>query len=388
LKKHSSPRRFDSCSVRSVFAGRTGFTLIELLVVIAIIAVLIALLLPAVQSAREAARRAQCSNNLKQIGLALHNYHSTNNIFPMGVSNAPDDTPSWGGVWSGWSAHATMMPYLEQTAMFAASNINFSPYSYRNDPTVFATIVATFLCPSDPNAGPRHTNSYAASYGATTTPLWIWAGSDWPACLQAHYPDKSSGMFTNTWCYGIQSTTDGTSNTIAYAEILTGQDGLLYDNSGASTQGSPSSVGSRYRGNFIMLPANLQPAGSSQLNAFANKAAVLAGVQLCRQEFQNNTKGQIHDYRGWRWSMGLAGFGMFNTIQPPNDSFGGCRFDDRLNVWSDQSYSINASSAHPGGINAMMADGSVRFIKSSINLDTWWALGTRAGSEVISSDSY
>jgi prepilin-type N-terminal cleavage/methylation domain-containing protein/prepilin-type processing-associated H-X9-DG protein len=367
---------------------RLGFTLIELLVVIAIIAVLIALLLPAVQSAREAARRAQCTNNLKQIGLALHNYHTAINSFPEGTTNSPDDTPSWGGVWSGWSSQGLLLPYMENAPIYAAANYSWAPYSFRNDPTVFRSIISSFLCPSDPNAGPRHTNSYAASYGATTTPLWIWAGSDWPACLQAHWPDYSSGLFTNCYSYGIQQTTDGTSNTVAYAEILTGQQGLLYDNAAASVQGSPSSVGSRYRGNYIMLPSGLEPQGSRQLNAFNNKATVLATVEICRREFQNNTQGQIHDYRGWRWSMGLAGFGMFNTIQRPNDTFGGCRFDDRLNVWSDQSYVIDASSAHPGGINVLMGDGHVQFIKETINLDTWWSLGTRNGSEVVSSDSY
>ena len=105
-----------------ISSQRRAFTLIELLVVISIIAVLIALLLPAVQSAREAARRAQCTNNLKQIGLALHNYHSTHEVFPEGVTNSPDDTPSWGGVWSGWSAQGLLLPFLEQSAIYNASN--------------------------------------------------------------------------------------------------------------------------------------------------------------------------------------------------------------------------------------------------------------------------
>jgi len=363
---------------------RRGFTLIELLVVIAIIGVLIALLLPAVQSAREAARRAQCTNNLKQIGLALHNYHSVHESFPSGVSNSPDDTPSWGGVWSGWSAHGLLLPYLEQRPLYSASNYSFSPYSIRNDPTVNLAIVNTFLCPSDPNAGPRHTNSYAASYGATTTPLWIWSGDDWPACLKAHAPDQSSGLFTNTLCYGLRNAVDGSSNTIAYSEILTGQQGELYD----LGDGAPKP--SRYRGNFIMLPSGGEVSGSLLVNASSNRAAVLATVAKCRDAFQNQNPPAvgIHDYRGWRWSMGLAGFAMFNTIQPPNDSFGGCRFDSRLNVWSDQSYTIDASSAHPGGVNTLMGDGSVRFIKSTINLGTWWALGTRDGNEVVSADSY
>jgi prepilin-type N-terminal cleavage/methylation domain-containing protein/prepilin-type processing-associated H-X9-DG protein len=359
---------------------RLGFTLIELLVVIAIIGVLIALLLPAVQSAREAARRTQCVNNLKQIGIALHNYHSAHDVFPMGITDSPDDDMSWGGVWSGWSAQALMLPFLEQQPVYASANFDWAPYAWANDPTVMNMIVNNFLCPSDPNAGPRHTNSYAASYGATTTPLWSWGDAPCPPCFDAHRPQHSSGMFTLEHVYGIRDARDGTSNTIAFAEILTGEQGQLHD--GASNP-------SRYRGNFIMLGGG-PVGGSVQLNAFTNQPAVLATLEACRDAFRNQGPPSvgIHDYRGYRWAMGLAGFSSFNTIQPPNDSFGGCRFDDRLNVWPDQSYSIGASSAHPGGVNSLMADGSVRFVKETVNLGIWWALGTRSGGEIISSDAY
>ena len=162
-----------------------GFTLIELLVVIAIIAVLIALLLPAVQSAREAARRIQCTNNLKQIGLAMHNYHTANNSFPQGCA-ASFNTAPYGPciAWSGWSAQSLLLPYVEQSTIYNAANFNLDPFSTPISPVVNGTVVyakvASFLCPSDGNAGNGGVgganngiaaaliNSYYASEGTTT----------------------------------------------------------------------------------------------------------------------------------------------------------------------------------------------------------------------------
>jgi prepilin-type N-terminal cleavage/methylation domain-containing protein len=159
---------------------RRGFTLIELLVVIAIIAVLISLLLPAVQSAREAARRAQCTNNLKQIGIALHNYHTAMDVFPMGAAFQPQDDANPMGsyaMWNSFSAQALMLGYLEQGSIYNALNFSSSPGpGIRKNSTGVERVISIFLCPSDSNSGGGHqnVNNYAASFGATTDNMYNW----------------------------------------------------------------------------------------------------------------------------------------------------------------------------------------------------------------------
>ena len=189
----------------------SGFTLIELLVVIAIIAVLIALLLPAVQSAREAARRIQCTNNLKQIGLAMHNYHSANGVFPMAASkncNAdPASTCPGYADWRGWSTLATSLPFTEQSALYNAINFNMAEEIHDNTPapensTAIITKINQYMCPSDPYVGQTGLNNYHACYGTTT---------DWPSGLDTSpYTSMqnadghgSTGMFAVWLSYGI-----------------------------------------------------------------------------------------------------------------------------------------------------------------------------------------
>ncbi len=189
--------------------SRRGFTLIELLVVIAIIAVLIALLLPAVQAAREAARRSQCVNNLKQMGLAAHNYHSTAGCFPLGAGKN-----SFGGLtdyhpWTGWSAQSMMLTYLEQGPLYNSANFNWSPtnggISYQLNTTVTNAVISAFLCPSDGFAGKANINSYYACYGATVE----FGG------FESFQPPQTTGLYCQYTSYSVADCTDGTSNTIA-----------------------------------------------------------------------------------------------------------------------------------------------------------------------------
>jgi prepilin-type N-terminal cleavage/methylation domain-containing protein/prepilin-type processing-associated H-X9-DG protein len=351
--------------------NRRGFTLIELLVVIAIIAVLIALLLPAVQAAREAARRAQCVNNLKQIGLALHNYHSTNDTFPPGMVVTQANANN---TWQNMSCQAMLLPFIEQNSIY--SGINFSRVSTNlNYPiyqdgsgngTAAASQINSFLCPSDGNAKNLdgfngRLNSYLASMGTTEL---------------GGYNTSSTGLFCLNNCFGLRDITDGSSNTIAFGEKLVG------------TPGQSTGQGVGYRGNGV----NGSGPSNAVYDATTNAVQITSDLNTCQSSWNGLAllSNNLINNEGQFWIVGDTAFNVFNTIVPPNSTtykFGSCR-NGCSGCSPDGSSFINLNSNHSGGCNILMGDGSVRFLKNTVATTIYWYIGTRANMDVVSADAY
>ena len=352
---------------------RRGFTLIELLVVIAIIGVLIALLLPAVQAAREAARRSQCVNNMKQIGLGLHNYHSTNNCFPWNNAGNPragggdggaavfPDPNNIGNPWSNFSALALILPNMEQTAIYNAINFNWGLYPFQNGTdqiqyTAIYSSIATFMCPSDPGRG---RNNYRASNGTNY---------DWHSRLSGAGALIRSGTAQNTYS-DVAFITDGTSNTIAFVERTRG-----------SGDGNQRAVGN---GNVWTGVGGITGFPTFVLQNVADQAALPAAMAACDQFAMTNGPGYV--YGGWTWASGEYTNAVTNFVLMPNSKHYDC------SAWGGvgTGYGFySARSKHPGGVNVLMADGSVKFIKDSIAPYTWYSLATAQGGETIGSDQF
>ncbi len=324
-------------------ARRTAFTLIELLVVIAVIGVLVALLLPAVQAAREAARRIQCSNNLKQIGLAFHSYHSQHDCFPPGLLSLPNLQGSM-NLWT-----LEVLPFLEQGSLANSYNFNISSvgpgginqYYIDMNHTTFHSVVSTYLCPSDDGGyGIRYDPSgwsrsnYVAVYSPDGTVVEPGIPFTYDNCFNdpTLQPSRRRALSNLNVARGIGRVTDGTSNTVALSEVISDPNGSR------AWRGSWwSELGQNY----------------SHLR---------------------NPNSPIPDSI-WQ---GVANFWGCDPAKAPCDYSAAC--------WSTQVFS--ARSRHSGGVNVLLADGSLRFVKNSVNLAIWQSVASIDGGEVVSSDAW
>ena len=331
------------------FSRRRAFTLIELLVVIAIIAILVALLLPAVQQAREAARRSQCKNNLKQIGLALHNYEATFVMFPPTMAINPAVTSN-----SSWSIHGRILPYLDQLSFYNQIDLQKTWSDPVNGPVVTGRRVPVYLCPSDAKSGIARTASgvslYSTSYAFNLGTWFVYdpttgAGGD--------------GMFFPNSSISMASVTDGTSNTLLAAEVRAWQ--AYTRNAPPPTTNTPQNVADVCAAFVVGVPDRLQPASRD---------------------------GTGHT----EWANGHGHHSGFTTTLTPNTNvsctLSGVTYDadfasrqEGSNTTLPSYSAVTSRSYHTGMVHALLADGAVRSVSANVDLTIWRAFGTRAGHE-------
>jgi prepilin-type N-terminal cleavage/methylation domain-containing protein/prepilin-type processing-associated H-X9-DG protein len=313
---------------------RTAFTLIELLVVIAIIAILIGLLLPAVQKVREAAARMSCQNNLKQFGLAMHNYEGANQNFPPGRNAFPNVV----------SAPARLLAYVEQENLQRLVDPNGTLAVGGQNDTAAKNPVKLFVCPSDPSNGRVSGSTYFGTNYVVNNGVGVTfdAGGNIAAHLKIA---DGNGLFAQV-PVRVGDVTDGLSNTAAFSESLIGD--------GSAVTGPPKTY-PMIRNMVLEVPGGNDPTPAACTTG--------AGTWVTR--------------RGEQWINGHYGNTLYNHFYTPNQA----------GKWDCGNASHNkgltaARSSHTGGVNVLLGDGSVRFVRDAVDPATWMAVGTRAGGEV------
>ncbi len=339
---------------------RTGFTLIELLVVIAIIAVLVALLLPAVQQAREAARRSQCKNNLKQIGLAQANYHDVSNCFPIAIGWNPYNGDRQGA----FSDKFYMLPYLDRSPEYNQTNVNSYPWAnggwFTSLNPCLSGKLPIFNCPSQPYAaqGGQSNHTYAINVGVMGVYRGSVGGQGQHNGIAAYM--GGGGNSDSPVTYG--SITDGSSNTASYSEFVI--DG-------------PGTPINQQVHNWV---------SGTGADGWTNGPAAIR--QTCLTGVANGSIGDDgrQNWRGTSWSWAWPGVGStYSHTLMPNDV--PCYLPQNFGDWLGDT-SQSASSMHTGGVQVLMGDGSVHFVSNNINYNIWLAIGTRSQGETVGQGAF